>query len=204
MDFAMVDTDGANLPPADQLGVLRTQIEVVPLYNVVFAASSDDRLAIRVTNAGSVPIPALGPRLGTVVNGRPPTFLVAWVVQVSSAQQELARHALAADLAPSHSWSAAFDPGAVDLQPGDIVVVRLEVPDPTGIAEATVPGVFLVTIDSTSGRPDGDGPGAGLTDPSIGLTRLALDDPLATAAVAMIAPPPALQSTIASGAGVTP
>jgi hypothetical protein len=214
MDFVLVDEDGRPLPASDAVPISPTPMQVVPLFNVGFTADKGDTLTVHVTNSGTTPVPALGPKIGTIVAGRPPTDLVAWFVRAGMQPIALQRTALPADLAPKASWDAAIDLSALSdptadggaaltLQAGDVIVVRLEVPDPTGVPVATLPAAFQVA--DAPAEPGIDGSGlAGAASAGVRVVALAATDPNAASAVSMIAPPPGVQSAIAAGAPVTP
>jgi hypothetical protein len=189
-------------------------MRVVPQYNVAFSALQGGGVIFRATNNSDGTLPALGPQLGSIVAGRPPTVLTAWLVRGGKDPAVLDRLAMPADLGSKAAWDAVIDLGETVLEPGDVLVVRLEVPDSSGAPQATEPGVFRVET-ATTGAGDGQGDGAGQGgddgearagsgDDPIHLAQLDADDPLALAATALIPAPPDAQAMVAAGAGVTP
>jgi hypothetical protein len=127
---------------------------------------------------------------------------VAWLVRDGKDPIELDRLAMPASLASQAAWDAVIEMGVTVPLPGDVIVTRLEVPDATGAAQPTAPGVFRVETASTGAAVGGGETGSGAD--TVGLVELGADDPLALAAVALIAPPPEVPATIPAGAGVSP
>jgi hypothetical protein len=213
MDLVLADSDGGPLPVADVVPILPIDLRVAPIFDVGFTLEPGGGVVLGVANLGSAAVPALGPEQAGLAVGRQPTILATWLLRGGSAPVSLAHHALPADLAPGGRWDAVVDLGEEELHPGDVLLARLEVPDATGAAEATLPAVLLVEGMSsapamplepgTDGADAGDA-GAGADDDPIRLTTLAPTDPLAAAAVTLVAPPPAVGAAIAAGAPVSP
>jgi hypothetical protein len=204
MDLVLVDSDGRRLPVADAVAIPPIEFRVAPLYDVTFSLESGGGLVLRAANQGEVPVPALGPELGGLAAGRQPTELTTWLLRAGDPPIALARHALPADLPVAGQWDAVVDLGGAILRPGDVLLARLEVPDATGAPEASLPAVFRVDEAPIAPGLDNGDPGAGADDDPVVLSPVQLTDPLAAAAVTLVAPPPAVVSAIAAGAPVTP
>jgi hypothetical protein len=204
MDLVLVDSDGRPLPVADAVAIPPIELRVAPLYDVTFSLESGGGLVLRAANQGEVPVPALGPELGVLAAGRQPTELTAWLLRAGDPPIALARHALPADLPVAGQWDVVVDLGGANLQPGDVLLARLEVPDATGAPEASLPAVFRVDVAPIAPGLDNADPGAGAGDDPVVLSPVQLTDPLAAAAVTLVAPPPVVGAAIAAGAPVMP
>jgi hypothetical protein len=203
MDLRLVDSDGRPLPASDAVAMPTVTLDVRPLHDVAFSVDPGGGFVLRVANQGAEAVPALGPQLAGLAAGRPTTVLATWLLRAGDDPLPLAPHVLPADLAVAAQWDAVVDLGDAILQPGDVLLARLEIPDEAGAAEATLPAVFRVDAAPVAPGMDVHAPGAGAGDDPIALTPIKPGDPLAAAAIALVAPAPAV-TAIAAGAPVSP
>jgi hypothetical protein len=204
MDLVLVDTDGRALPIADAVPIPPVELRVAPMYDVGFSLEPGGGVVLRAQNQGAVPVPALGPEVGGLAAGRQPSVLATWLLRGGNPPVALARHVLPADLAVGARWDAVVDLGSAILQPGDVLLARVEVPDDEGAPEASLPAVFRVDAAPMAPGLDNGDPGAGADDDPVLLSPLTPTDPLAAAAVTLVAPPPVVGAAIAAGAPVSP
>jgi len=68
-------------------------------------------------------VPRSRAQLGSVVAGRTPTVLVAWLVRGGEDPIVLQRLAMPADLGSKAAWDAVIDLGDEIVAPGDVLIV---------------------------------------------------------------------------------
>ncbi len=196
VDFEVLDSDGKALTQANAVPIPATILDVAARFDVAFSAEIATGVTLHVANVGAIAVPAVGPGVGTIEAGRPTTMLTTWLVRAGQLAVALPSQVLPADLVPGDTWDTGLDLGALVLQPGDVLVARIEVPDPDGFAQRTIAGVLEaalapVPLGREAPRPDG-------AAAALALAPLAADDVVALAAVGLIAPTPLVDSAVAA------